>query len=66
MSSEKNTVLFICLGNICRSQIIEAVFLNPLKLRGLRDQRTVDTLRGSKIELNLLGSSDPNGESIIS
>ncbi|XP_049810571.1 low molecular weight phosphotyrosine protein phosphatase 1-like [Schistocerca nitens] len=43
MSSEKKAVLFICLGNICRSPIAEAVFLNLLKQRGLTDKWIVDS-----------------------
>ncbi|KAL5007860.1 hypothetical protein ScPMuIL_016666 [Solemya velum] len=31
---EKKSVLFICLGNICRSPIAEAVFLDLLKKKG--------------------------------
>ncbi|XP_014282028.1 low molecular weight phosphotyrosine protein phosphatase [Halyomorpha halys] len=37
------SVLFICLGNICRSPIAEAVFLKLLKEKGLFDQWRVDS-----------------------
>uniref|UniRef100_A0A914EKQ0 Low molecular weight phosphotyrosine protein phosphatase n=1 Tax=Acrobeloides nanus TaxID=290746 RepID=A0A914EKQ0_9BILA len=39
----KKSVLFICLGNICRSPIAEAVFIDLLKQRGLTDQWIVDS-----------------------
>uniref|UniRef100_A0A914UP46 Low molecular weight phosphotyrosine protein phosphatase n=1 Tax=Plectus sambesii TaxID=2011161 RepID=A0A914UP46_9BILA len=41
--TEKKSVLFICLGNICRSPIAEAVFIELLKERGLTDQWVVDS-----------------------
>ncbi|XP_069133023.1 low molecular weight phosphotyrosine protein phosphatase 1-like [Argopecten irradians] len=37
------SVLFICLGNICRSPIAEAVFLDLLKKKGQLDQWKVDS-----------------------
>ena len=33
--SDKKGVLFVCLGNVCRSPIAEAVFANVVKERGL-------------------------------
>ncbi|XP_053383985.1 low molecular weight phosphotyrosine protein phosphatase-like [Mercenaria mercenaria] len=42
-SSKKKSVLFICLGNICRSPIAEAVFLRLLNERGVKDQWEVDS-----------------------
>lgn len=36
-------VLFVCLGNICRSPAAEGVFLHILKERGLESQFTVDS-----------------------
>ena len=33
------SVLFVCLGNICRSPMAEAVFRHQLKARGLEDDR---------------------------
>lgn len=36
-------VLFVCLGNICRSPAAEAVFLEMIKQRGLEDQFEVDS-----------------------
>ncbi|GMR49976.1 hypothetical protein PMAYCL1PPCAC_20171, partial [Pristionchus mayeri] len=39
----KRSVLFVCLGNICRSPIAEAVFLEEVKQRGLEDRWSVDS-----------------------
>lgn len=36
-------VLFVCLGNICRSPMAEAVFRDLVKKEGLEDQITVDS-----------------------
>ncbi|XP_017776790.1 PREDICTED: low molecular weight phosphotyrosine protein phosphatase-like [Nicrophorus vespilloides] len=36
-------VLFVCLGNICRSPIAEAVFLHLIKQRGVSEQWEVDS-----------------------
>ncbi len=36
-------VLFVCLGNICRSPMAEAVFRHKVKQRGLDDQIEVDS-----------------------
>ena len=36
-------VLFVCLGNICRSPAAEGVFLHLLQERGLSDQFVVDS-----------------------
>ncbi|XP_033751504.1 low molecular weight phosphotyrosine protein phosphatase-like isoform X2 [Pecten maximus] len=41
-SGSKKSVLFICLGNICRSPITEAVFLDIIKKKGQRDQINVE------------------------
>ncbi|KAH8034643.1 hypothetical protein HPB51_000104 [Rhipicephalus microplus] len=42
-SSDSNSVLFVCLGNICRSPIAEAVFKHVAKERGVLDDWTVDS-----------------------
>jgi protein-tyrosine phosphatase len=37
------SVLFVCMGNICRSPLAEGVFLHLLRERGLEDRFTVDS-----------------------
>ncbi|XP_073989192.1 low molecular weight phosphotyrosine protein phosphatase 1-like isoform X2 [Rhodnius prolixus] len=39
----KKSVLFICLGNICRSPIAEAVFLTLINKRGVAEKWLVDS-----------------------
>ncbi|XP_058467343.1 low molecular weight phosphotyrosine protein phosphatase 1-like [Malaya genurostris] len=41
--ADKRKALFICLGNICRSPIAEAVFLKAIKDAGVNDQWEVDS-----------------------
>lgn len=41
--SQKRGVLFVCLGNICRSPIAEAVFAHLIKERGLTDKWFTDS-----------------------
>ncbi|MEB3241574.1 MAG: low molecular weight protein-tyrosine-phosphatase [Synechococcus sp.] len=43
MSSSPTRVLFVCLGNICRSPAAEGVFLDLLKKEGLTDAFQVDS-----------------------
>ncbi|KAI9290694.1 LMWPc-domain-containing protein [Neoconidiobolus thromboides FSU 785] len=43
MSEAKYTVLFVCLGNICRSPMAEAVFINEIKTRKLDHLFTIDS-----------------------
>ena len=40
---KKISVLFVCLGNICRSPAAEAIFINLLKKKGLEDGFIVDS-----------------------
>jgi low molecular weight phosphotyrosine protein phosphatase len=42
-SGKKNSALFICLGNICRSPIAEAVFREVVKERKVEDQWIIDS-----------------------
>lgn len=41
--SEEKSVLFICLGNICRSPIAEAVFKHIAKNKGVENKWRVDS-----------------------
>ncbi|XP_019638657.1 PREDICTED: low molecular weight phosphotyrosine protein phosphatase-like isoform X1 [Branchiostoma belcheri] len=41
--SGKKSVLFVCLGNICRSPIAEAVFTHLVREKGQLEQWTVDS-----------------------
>ncbi|CAI2350221.1 unnamed protein product [Caenorhabditis sp. 36 PRJEB53466] len=43
MSGEKKSVLMVCLGNICRSPIAEAVFIDCLKKRGKENEWHVES-----------------------
>ena len=40
---KKISVLFVCLGNICRSPAAEAIFLNLLEKKGLTEAFIVDS-----------------------
>lgn len=42
-------VIFVCLGNICRSTMAEAMFKDMVKKAGLSDQITVDSAGTSDI-----------------
>ena len=39
----KKSVLFVCLGNICRSPAAEAIFIDLVKKKGLNDNFLVDS-----------------------
>ena len=39
----KKRILFVCLGNICRSPAAEAIFLSQIKSQGLEEQFVVDS-----------------------
>ena len=43
MSSQPTRVLFVCLGNICRSPAAEGVFLDLLERENLNDAFEVDS-----------------------
>ena len=40
---EKKKILFVCMGNICRSPSAEAVFKGLIKKEGLEDQFEIDS-----------------------
>jgi protein-tyrosine phosphatase len=43
MPAQTNALLFVCMGNICRSPLAEGVFLHLANQRGLADRFTVDS-----------------------
>ncbi|XP_063709553.1 low molecular weight phosphotyrosine protein phosphatase 1-like [Culicoides brevitarsis] len=43
MVNDKKSVLFICLGNICRSPLAEAVFLKQINDKGIAGNFNVDS-----------------------
>ncbi|XP_035221179.1 low molecular weight phosphotyrosine protein phosphatase-like [Stegodyphus dumicola] len=43
MAVNKKSALFVCLGNICRSPIAEAVFSHYVRERGLSDKWHIDS-----------------------
>ncbi|KAK0419845.1 hypothetical protein QR680_014362 [Steinernema hermaphroditum] len=42
-ADKKKSVLFVCLGNICRSPMAEAIFVHLLDQKGVRDEWHVDS-----------------------
>lgn len=51
MSEEKKGILMICLGNICRSPIAEAVMIDVVKKSGVADKFTIDSAAMGKINI---------------
>ncbi|GFR90755.1 low molecular weight phosphotyrosine protein phosphatase [Elysia marginata] len=43
MAAQKHSVLFVCLGNICRSTMAEGIFQHLIKERGLSASWTIDS-----------------------
>jgi protein-tyrosine-phosphatase len=43
MADTKTRVLFVCLGNICRSPLAEGVFLHLARQRGVLDRYQIDS-----------------------
>jgi len=65
MSSEsKKSVLFVCLGNICRSPIAEAVFRHLVTAKGVDDQWIIDSAATS--DWNIGRSPDNRGRKLMS
>lgn len=54
---QKTKVLFVCLGNICRSPLAEAIFKHKLKERGLVSQFEADSCGTSNYHIG--GNPDP-------
>ncbi|XP_013391832.1 low molecular weight phosphotyrosine protein phosphatase-like isoform X3 [Lingula anatina] len=59
MAGPQKSVLFVCLGNICRSPIAEAVFRDEVMFKGLEDQWVVDSAGTS--DWNIGSSPDSRG-----
>ena len=65
-------VLFVCLGNICRSPAAESIFLNKIHLKGIQDQFVVDSAGtgawhvGSPADLRMRSSAKKRGLKISS
>jgi protein-tyrosine phosphatase len=43
MPSEPTRILFVCLGNICRSPLAEGIFLDEIQKRGLKKEFAADS-----------------------
>lgn len=43
MNNEKVKVLFVCLGNICRSPLAEGIFRHQVEAAGLRERFLIDS-----------------------
>ena len=43
MPDTETSILFVCLGNICRSPLAEGIFLHTARERGVADRFTVDS-----------------------
>ncbi len=51
MSSERIRILFVCLGNICRSPLAEAVFRHKVRERGVENRFEIDSAGTSAYHL---------------
>ncbi len=69
---KKQSVLFVCLGNICRSPAAEAIFLDLINKKGLNDSFIVDSAGtgswhiGKKADTRMRIASRKRGVEIIS
>ena len=69
---KKISVLFVCLGNICRSPAAEAIFINLLEKKGLTDSFIVDSAGtgswhiGKKADLRMRIAAEGRNINILS
>ena len=68
----KKSVLFVCLGNICRSPAAEAIFIDLIKKKGLYDNFFVDSAGtgswhiGKKADIRMRIAAQKRGVEILS
>jgi len=62
-ASAKKSVLFVCLGNICRSPIAEAVFKHLVTQRGVSNNWVIDSAATSTWEIG--NSPDERGQELM-
>ena len=68
----KKSVLFVCLGNICRSPAAEAIFSDLIKKKGLNDNFFVDSAGtgswhiGKKADIRMRIAAQKRGVEILS
>ena len=69
---KKQSVLFVCLGNICRSPAAEAIFLDLINKKGLNDCFIVDSAGtgswhiGKKADTRMRTAAGKRGVEILS
>ena len=69
---KKISVLFVCLGNICRSPAAEAIFISLLEKKGLSDSFIVDSAGtgswhiGKKADSRMRIAAETRGINILS
>ena len=69
---KKKSVLFVCLGNICRSPAAEAIFIDLIKKKGLTDDFIVDSAGtgswhiGKKADARMRISAEKRGLNVLS
>ena len=69
---KKKSILFVCLGNICRSPAAEAIFLDLINKKGLNDSFIVDSAGtgswhiGKKADPRMIIAAQKRGVEILS